>query len=59
MHNMKLNEILVITPKLRVIRVPGGWIYERVIRKLSDTDHEVIQVFVPYSEEFNAQARSG
>lgn len=53
MHDMELHEIRAINNKIRVIRVPGGWIYERVIRRLSDTDNEVVAVFVPYSEEFN------
>lgn len=53
MHDMRLHEIRVITSKLRVIRVPGGWIYERVIQKLSDNDNLVIQTFVPYSDEFS------
>lgn len=55
MYDMKLHEILVITPKLRVIRVPGGWLYERVIKRLSDADNDVIHTFVPYNEEFNEQ----
>lgn len=56
MHDMKLHEVKVITPKIRVLRVPGGWIYERVIKKLSDTDTQVLNTFVPYSEEFNASS---
>lgn len=54
MHEMRLHEVRVITPRVRVIRVPGGWIYERVTKKISDTENEVIAVFVPYSDEFNA-----
>lgn len=53
MHNMELHEIRAINNKIRVMRVPGGWIYERVIKKISDTENEVLAVFVPYSEEFN------
>lgn len=53
MYEMNLHDVLVLTNKIRVIRVPGGWIYERVTKKISDTENEVIAVFVPYSDEFN------
>lgn len=53
-HELSLHEVAVLTPKIRVIRVPGGWIYERVLRRISDTDNEVIALYVPYSDEFNA-----
>jgi hypothetical protein len=55
-YELELHEITVINGKVRVMRVPGGWIYERVLRRLSDTDFEVINTFVPYNEEFNASA---
>ncbi len=55
LYSMALHDIVVINRKVRVLRVPGGWIYERVTKKLSDTDNEVFVVFVPYNDEFNAQ----
>jgi hypothetical protein len=51
-YELKLHEITMLNQKIRVIRVPGGWIYERVTKKISDTDNEVIAVFVPYSDEY-------
>lgn len=39
-YNMKLHEE-IITDKIVVLRVPGGWIYGAV--------------FVPYSGEFNSE----
>ena len=55
MHDMKLHTVMRVG-RYRIIRVPGGWIYERIIRKLSDTENEVAMVFVPYSEEFRGPA---
>jgi hypothetical protein len=52
MHKMKLHEV-IIQGKYRIIRVPGGWIYERQVRKITSTDSEVELVFVPLNDEFN------
>jgi len=52
-HKLGLFEVYSVTKKLRFIRVPNGWICERVIKKLSDTESEVIALFIPYSDEFN------
>lgn len=53
-YELGLHEITIVNKKIKVMRVPGGWIYERVLRRISDNDNEVIAIFVPYSEEFNA-----
>jgi len=48
---MKLHEVIVVGV-YRVIRVPGGWIYERQTKPISSDKSEVEIVFVPYSPEF-------
>lgn len=50
-YDLQLHEIITLGKKIRIMRVPGGWIYERVIRKISDTDFEVVTTFVPYNED--------
>lgn len=54
-YELELHEITLINGKVRVMRVPGGWIYERVLRRISDTEFEVINTFVPYSDEYAAE----
>jgi hypothetical protein len=51
-YELELHEITIINSKVRVMRVPGGWIYERILRRLSATDFEVINTFVPHSDEY-------
>lgn len=53
MHDMKLHEVIVVGV-YRIIRVPGGWIYERQTKKISRSEREVELVFVPYSEQLRA-----
>ena len=51
-YELDLHEVTIINNKVRAIRVPGGWIYERVTKRLSVTDNEIVAVFVPYSDEY-------
>lgn len=43
---MDLNEVRRINENLRVIRVPGGWVY------LVNSAHGESAAFVPYDTEF-------
>ena len=51
LHDMKLHEVTVVGV-YRIIRVPGGWIYERQTRQLTSDKNDVEIVFVPYNTEF-------
>lgn len=46
-HNMQLHDIKVINNNLKILRVSGGWIYNR-----GDNPSSQTQCFVPYSNEF-------
>lgn len=49
LHDLELHDLMSIkTDKfgLRIVRVPGGWIYYRV------SDKDFPGVFVPYNKEF-------
>ena len=48
MTNMKLHAI-VKAGSYNIIRVPGGWIYER-----KEKGSQVVAVFVPFNDEFKA-----
>jgi len=49
-YNLELHEILKISPKIWVMRVPGGWIYEHGSTPFRN-------LFVPYNDEFNPKAK--
>ena len=51
-YELELHEVTVIHKNIRVMRVPGGWIYERLTRKISDTENEAVAIFVPYNAEY-------
>ena len=51
-YELELHEVTVINARVRVMRVPGGWIYERLTKPLSATDNEAVLVFVPHSSEY-------
>ena len=53
MHDMQLHEVR-IQGIYRIIRVPGGWIYERRTWRITEQDNDVEMIFVPYSDEFRA-----
>ena len=51
-YDLELHEVTIVGRRYRVMRVPGGWIYERLTKRISETDSEAITVFVPYSNEY-------
>jgi hypothetical protein len=51
-HDLELHEVTVVRKRYRVVRVPGGWIYERLTKRISETESEAVAVFVPYSAEY-------
>jgi len=46
---MQLHDTLETTGNIHITRVPGGWIYNYLIRNYT--------VFIPYNNEFNKQAQ--
>lgn len=53
LYELSLHEATV-QGVYRIIRVPGGWIYERQTKRISDSEREVQVVFVPFNGEFDA-----
>jgi len=51
-YELELHEVTIINNRIRVLRVPGGWIYERLTKKISHTENEAVAIFVPYSAEY-------
>jgi hypothetical protein len=52
-YEMKLHEEFYIDSCIRVLRVPGGWIY--ITKRETSFDHKSValsSVFVPYNNEF-------
>ena len=47
-YEMELHESIILSSELCVTRVPGGWIYDRLLRNLGD----IKSLFVPYNDEF-------
>lgn len=51
-YNMKLHQARrILRDDIRVIRVPGGWIYESI-----DEGKVSAAVFVPFNDEFQREA---
>jgi len=44
-YNMKLHNAVTTENNIHITRVPGGWIYNYLIRNYT--------VFIPYNDEFN------
>ncbi len=51
-YDLKLHELTFFTNKdddvIKILRVPGGWIYSFLIKSESDTK----MIFIPYNNEF-------
>lgn len=58
-YEMQLHDVITVekeNTRIRIIRVPGGWIYglnERSVRNIIDTT----SIFVPYDNEFHPLGR--
>lgn len=53
-HSMKLNKIYEIDSFNRILRVPGGWIYNQEWHTDGSAENTMTtSVFVPFSNEFN------
>lgn len=56
MYDLELNETLPAEMQwgLRtdITRVPGGWIYQSIIRAYNGGDTHLVPVFVPFNNEF-------
>ena len=46
LYEMKLHEAHKVTDEVKVVRVPGGWVYT------VNRDHHFAMTFVPHSKEF-------
>ena len=53
-YDLGLNEGMPLNYDVRILRVPGGWIYTHFNIKYSREDEDEIatSVFVPYNDEF-------
>jgi hypothetical protein len=50
LYEMELHDIIKFTKHLIVIRVPGGWIYNRIADNAENIS--ISSVFVPFNDEF-------
>lgn len=54
LYKMKLHDVITVARargELKVVRVPGGWVYETYTDSVKYT-YQVTSVFVPYHNEF-------
>jgi len=51
-YTMKLHDFLTMAKaEIRILRVPGGWIYES-FNRTDGGEYQSSTVFVPYNNEF-------